>query len=200
MKGWVKKFGIDESQNLTEIEPLINGIDRVIHLEMNPSDECIYYIRHQPYFDIRKICYGGNQPPTAKVKFSPQYGASPLAVNFDASESFDPENGSLVFHWDFGDGDNSNLVNPVHVFNAPNNEPTFYQIKLTVSDSLGEKDEEELIVSLNNTPPNVKITSLEQGDRYPISGSTLQPLQAEASDMESFNLRFVLQVGGFLPS
>jgi len=44
--------------------------------------------------------------------------------------------------------------------------------------------QQELIVSLNNTPPDVQIAQPKDGDLYPLNGLTLFDLQAEVQDAE----------------
>ena len=43
-------------------------------------------------------------PPVANFTVTPPSGMAPLEVMFDASASYDPEGGALVYQWDFGDG------------------------------------------------------------------------------------------------
>ena len=51
--------------------------------------------------------------PIVDFKFEPQSGCLPLEVNFtDSSEFF----GIARYFWDFGDGEISNEINPVHTF------------------------------------------------------------------------------------
>ncbi|MCB0847624.1 MAG: T9SS type A sorting domain-containing protein, partial [Bacteroidetes bacterium] len=185
MSGWIRKMRFDSSYQLETISPLTTQASRIIHLEMNPMDECLYYVTYHPHFEVRKICYGGNLPPIAKVNTSVKYGTSPLTVDFDASGSYDPEGGKIDFLWNFGDGDTSSLPAPSHEFTAPDENPFSFTVQLIITDSAGASDTEELIISLNNTPPTVKITSVEDGDHYPVSGSTLLPLEADVSDVES---------------
>lgn len=52
------------------------------------------------------------------------------AVNFDGSDSSDPENQPLAYNWDFGDGSISNEPTPSHIFNTAGQ----YAVSLSVSD------------------------------------------------------------------
>ena len=56
--------------------------------------------------EIRRIrWYGSNQPPEAHFTANPTYGPLPLTIDFDASESTDPNEESLSYAWDLdGDG------------------------------------------------------------------------------------------------
>ena len=53
-------------------------------------------------------------------------------VIFNASKSSDPENHSLSFHWDFGDGTISDDERVEHIYNAPGS----YRLGLTVNNGL----------------------------------------------------------------
>ncbi len=54
-------------------------------------------------------------------------------ILFDASESVDPDGGLLLYSWDFGDGDGSDLVNPTKVYEQPG----AYPVTLTVRNGTG---------------------------------------------------------------
>jgi len=181
--GWIKRFYYNENQELTRIEPFADNAGFVLHLGVNPHDGCLYYFRFQQN-NMYKICYGGNPPPVAVAEANIYYGASPLMVNFDGSASFDPNGLPLSFSWNFDDGTVVEGMNPSHEFVAPDNNPYSFNVELTVTDSLGAVGTDAFIVSLNNTPPQVDITSFDDGDTYPISGTTLLPLIAEVTDNE----------------
>lgn len=71
-------------------------------------------------------------PPFADFSASPTEGAAPLAVQFTAA----PGEGSTpidAFAWDFGDGTQSAMENPAHVYEAPG----LYRVSLTVSNRNG---------------------------------------------------------------
>ena len=46
-----------------------------------------------------------NQAPIAAITVIPSSGEVPLEVTFDASESYDLDGDTLVYEWDFGDGE-----------------------------------------------------------------------------------------------
>ena len=54
-------------------------------------------------------------------------------ILFDASASVDPDGGLLLYSWDFGDGDGSDLVNPTKVYEQPG----AYPVTLTVRNGTG---------------------------------------------------------------
>ncbi len=69
-----------------------------------------------------------NQAPIADFT----YAANDLAVSFAGGMSSDPDNGpsNLSYSWDFGDGNSSTDVGPVHTYSTAGT----YQVTLTVSD------------------------------------------------------------------
>ena len=90
----------------------------------------------------------------------------------------------MTYLWDFGDGDTSTDAMPSHLYEANSSLPQSFSVHLTVTDSIGQTDTEELLISLNNSPPQVRITSFRDGERYPINGITYLPLKAEVTDPE----------------
>ncbi|RMF25277.1 MAG: PKD domain-containing protein, partial [Bacteroidetes bacterium] len=181
--GWIQIFHFDEQHRLVAVEPFHRNPKDLIHLALNPRDGCLYYIRLTGG-QIRKICYGGNPPPVAVIEHSQNFGGSTLEVQFDASKSYDPNGLPLSYHWDFGDGNTSTLPAPTHTFSTSGTAPRSFRVTLTVTDSLGAADSSFAIVSLNNTPPQVTITSFEDGDRYPLDGPSVLALQAHVEDAE----------------
>ena len=94
----------------------------------------------------------GNQPPTATATASTTRGSAPLSVNFDASQSSDPDNGpgALTYHWSFGDGAESAAISPAYTFTANGT----YEVTLTVSD--GEAiDTNSITVVVDDLPLRV---------------------------------------------
>ncbi len=179
---WIKRFSFDQSDNLTEIADLHTKTLDIVHLEMNKEDECLYYVFYPSR--IRKICYGGNIPPTAVIETDQNFGPSPLTIQFSAAASINPNGDSLSYSWEFGDGATSTLPNPSHTFEGNGNEPVGYEVKLIVEDSQGDSSITTRIISLNNTPPKVNITSIKDSSYYGMTESYDLPLEAAVSDLE----------------
>jgi hypothetical protein len=71
------------------------------------SGQALYYTTAFNGGEVRRITRTGavNRPPTAVVEANPTSGALPLAVDFDASGSSDPDAGdTLTYLWDFAEG------------------------------------------------------------------------------------------------
>ena len=78
----------------------------------------------------------GNAPPFASFIATPGTGAPPLAVDFDASGSSDPDGDYITHEWNFGDGSGAVGQTPSHSYATTGN----YLVQLTVVDSSGQSD------------------------------------------------------------
>jgi len=118
--GWIQSMDFDTHDELLSVSPFAEAIGSLVALDVGPDDGHIYYLDHGAggQSTIRRIRFDpSNQPPVAIATASEAYGFGPLAVRFDASASFDPENDELFYEWDFGDGTPiSGLPDPLHVF------------------------------------------------------------------------------------
>ena len=73
-----------------------------------------------------------------------QSGVVGQSMNFDGSDSSDPESQPLVAQWDFGDGVTAEGLVPSHIYTAP----ATYRVTLTVSDGTDTAtDSLEMVVS-----------------------------------------------------
>ncbi|MBL8002971.1 MAG: PQQ-dependent sugar dehydrogenase [Flavobacteriales bacterium] len=182
--GWIKRFNYDGADLPVSVHDFATGMGAVVFLKEG-SDGCIWYVRYETG-ELRKVCPLGitNLNPVAVIAQSAQYGPGPLTVQFNGAGSSDPENGALTYAWDFGNGQTSTAVNPSMTFSAPPNTPTTFTITLTVTDPQGATNTTTAIVSVNNTPPTVAITSFPDGHFYPIGVDTIYDLEASVTDAE----------------
>jgi PKD repeat protein len=74
----------------------------------------------------------GNQAPTVQAAADPVNGTAPLTVRFTSSGR-DPEGGSLMYVWEFGDGGQAGGRNASHTYTTPGT----YTAKVTVTDAKG---------------------------------------------------------------
>ncbi len=182
--GWIKVMHFGEDFKLEKIEPFHDDSRQIIQLIEHPINGCLYYISFRNGGSIHKICYGGNPPPIARINADTIYGTSPLTVQFDASQSYDPFGLPITYHWDFGDGTESTDIAPSHQFVSNSSAPSPFVVKLTVTDSLEVEGMDEIIISLNNTPPEVEIINPRDSSFYSMKGNTIYRLDAEVSDIE----------------
>ncbi|MCB9168975.1 MAG: PQQ-dependent sugar dehydrogenase [Flavobacteriales bacterium] len=184
VSGWIRRFAFDTNDKPLQVYDFASNLGPLTWVGSGP-DGCIWYINYLTNA-VRRICYTQaiDLPPVAAATQSVQYGPGPLQVSFNGSASYDPEGGALTYAWDFGDGGSSSLVSPMHTFTAPANTPTTYGVTLTVTDNGNQTGQIHLIVSVNNTPPNVDITSIVDGSTYPIGVDTVYVLEADVTDAE----------------
>ena len=182
---WIKNFVFDQNNNPVAVRDFLSNGGGVMFMTTDPINGGLYYISWSS--TIRKISYNpsGNQPPAAVASADRNYGPGPLSVQFTGSNSKDPEGLALTYAWDFGDGSAiSTQANPAHVFNAAAGVPTRFDVKLTVTDNGGMTSQATLIISVNNTPPSVVITSPADGSLYSMAGNTVVNCSATVSDAE----------------
>lgn len=183
--GWIRSFSFTADNKPTAVRDFTDDPGGVVDLEVDPTTGDLYYIAWTAF--LRRIRYepSGNQPPTAQAAADIQYGPAPLNVQFSSAGSSDPEGQPLSYLWNFGDGTPaSSLAAPAHVFNAPPGVPTPFTVTLVVTDSGGASATNRVLVSVNNTPPQVTINSPVNGTRYSLTSSTSYPCTATLLDAE----------------
>jgi PKD repeat protein len=97
----------------------------------------------------RATVYFDNTPPFAIVTANVTSGGAPLAVDFDATSSYDSEGDALSFAWSFTDGSPSGAGARVsHTFDQIG----LYQVTLSVTDSRGAVSTTTVNISVNCSP------------------------------------------------
>jgi PKD repeat protein len=94
-----------------------------------------------------------NQPPVALASADVIAGQAPMLVNFDASDSYDPDGNIISYSWTFGDGGSSGEIYPSHTYMQPG----VYTAQLTVTDSEGAIGTTALEIVITEGIPEVAI-------------------------------------------
>ncbi len=139
-----------------------------------------------------------NQAPIASFLASASTGTAPIAINFDATDSQDPEGAIASYSWSFGDGAVGLGALVSHTFSSAGT----YPVTLTVKDDTGVSSSSSKTITVNapvvvsdTTPPSVTLISPLNGSRY--SRYTIVNATATASDASGISkVRFY--VGGNL--
>ena len=118
---WALKRSGGTLPSPSNIETFVAGASTPVDLQRGPGGDLFYV--DIAGGTVRRISYSpGNQPPVAKAEADPDRGEPPLTVNFDASESIDPNPGDTVsFAWDLdGDGayDDSTAARPSFTYST----------------------------------------------------------------------------------
>lgn len=111
----------------------------------------------------------------------PPFGVPPLTLNFDASGSYDLDGGTVLFEWDFGDGQASTDAVTVHTYAKGNHLTT-----LTVTDDEGRTARHSFFVrAVADASPNLNASPVLSPlvDRAVAEGEALF-LTPFASDQE----------------
>lgn len=90
----------------------------------------------------------GNVPPVAEIDADRLTGPPPLAVQFSAAGSSDPDGQVVGWAWDFGDDAAGEGAEIGHVYAAPGS----YKATLTVTDDDGAKAEASATVTVGGCP------------------------------------------------
>ena len=110
----------------------------------------------------------------------PTSGPAPLTVQFNGSDSSDPEGTPLAYAWDLdNDGffDDGNAVTASHTYNSPGN----VTVRLRVTDAGLATGTDSEVISVGNSPPMPVIstpaagTTWKVGDLINFSGSATDP-------------------------
>ncbi|MEZ4738218.1 MAG: PKD domain-containing protein [Flavobacteriales bacterium] len=182
--GWIRRFKYNDNDEVVSVHDFASNLGPINWVGAGP-DGCIWYIQYGAN-EVRRICFNGtvNLPPVAMATQTVQYGPGPLNVSFSAAGSSDPEGLPITYHWNFGNGSTSTAQAPNQVFVSPPGVVTTYTVVLTVTDNIGQTATQQMIVSVNNTPPVVNITSIPPNALFPVGIDTTYSLQASVTDAE----------------
>ena len=191
----IKTLALDANNKPFALGDFAVDAGAVVNIVQHPTDGTLYYITYNYTGGaLKQLSYTGNRTPVAVASADRYYGPTPLAVQFSSNGSYDPDNQPITYSWNFGDGSPvSTQANPAHTFTASPGVPTEYVVTLTVTDSGNLSAQTTLIISVNNTPPNVTITSPVNGTLYsPVNPTTIN-LTATVSDAQSSNAQLSYQ-------
>ncbi|MEZ5311210.1 MAG: PKD domain-containing protein [Microthrixaceae bacterium] len=89
-----------------------------------------------------------NLVPNAVFLPSVSTGVAPLPVDFDASNSADPDGTIVAWNWNFGDFTTGAGEQVSHTFTAPGS----YTVKLTVTDNKGATGSSTTVITVSGKP------------------------------------------------
>jgi len=94
-----------------------------------------------------------NNAPIA-LSGGPYSGVVNQSVNFDASDSYDPDKGDNItsYRWDYGDGTTGEGISAEHTYSSKGN----FTVTLTVTDSNGEQKTDTTYVNISSQAGNQK--------------------------------------------
>jgi glucose/arabinose dehydrogenase len=158
--GWIKELEVDQNfESVISERTFDSAAGAVVKLAQGP-DGNIYQLNIYPGQLMVIAPSGGNRAPTAVITSSQTSTAQDsLTVDFSATGSTDPENATLTYHWDFGNGQTSTAAAPTVTFTKVAGDPyTAYTVTLQVSDGAKTSEAVQRIV-VGSTPPVVTITA-----------------------------------------
>lgn len=183
---WIKNLTMKTADKVQDADHFASGgFAAIVGICENPADGSLI-LTDIGTNKIIRVSYGGNRFPVVKMTSNKLYGTSPLAVTFTGSSSADPESGALTYSWNFGDGSAvSTAANPpAHTFTSAAGVPKKFVVKLSVKDNQNQVSIDSIIISVNNTPPVVNITSPVKNSNYKLGSDTSYSLKATVSDAQ----------------
>src|SRR3954453_22244705 len=166
--GWIKTADLNSTGAMTAVQnfALGTGYKRPMDLDFGP-DGALYVIEWGSGFNgdnadsgVYRVDYiSGEKAPIAQATGTPTSGLAPLAVQFSSAGSSDPENTTLKYAWDFGDGGTSTQANPSHTYTTNG----AFTAKLTVTDGAGLTAVANVPIVVGNRPPVVTIEFPKDG-------------------------------------
>jgi glucose/arabinose dehydrogenase len=159
---------------------------RMVDMFFGPYQDTValYVVKYGNNDALIRIRYTGsiNIPPLPKIVVQNPSGQQYVdhilvgnVVQFDGSQSSDPDGETLSYQWSFGDGNKSTSKSPSHVYNKPGE----YRVTLIVTDEDNQAQQDSVKVVVGQ-PPSASIISPEEGATFDV-GQVLK-LQGLAFD------------------
>lgn len=135
-------------------------------MAFNPIDNSLYFLTRGFGGRLSKISHVGlvNRAPQPKIKTSALGGEVGTTIEFDASESTDPDGHSLSFEWDFdGDGE---VDSRDKVTTFQYNKAGIYEVTLKVRDGYGSRPTTTIDIGIGAHPEAEILEPAEGSDFF----------------------------------
>lgn len=146
-QGWIKAVSIDTTGVFGDLIDFATAADGPVDLEVHPVTGDLFYVSIYTG-QIRRIRFGGggggNSPPVARASVTPNVGVVPLAVTLSSAGTSDVDGDTLLYNWDFGDGNGASTPNASHTYTVAGE----YMVRLTVDDQRGGVGRDSVPVSV----------------------------------------------------
>lgn len=177
--GTLDRLHLDE-HGAVHVESFATGIFTPVDLDLGP-DGSLYYLTAFGG-TVGKISFVGdtNRRPIANGTADIQHGTGPLLVHFTAAGSYDPDNDTLIYEWDFGDGSPPAYgLEVTHTYTSSG----IFLARVTVRDPEGaESTSQEIKIAVDETPPVASINITAPHVYY--QGGDVIYFSGTASDLE----------------
>jgi len=100
----MRRLVFDAGGNAVAVEEFSDEVGGVVSIAPNTASDGLYYISWTTQITRLDYAPGGNFAPEAVLTADKLSGPAPLTIQFDGSNSTDPELQPLTYSWDFGDG------------------------------------------------------------------------------------------------
>ncbi len=166
------------------------GTSSITSMQFGPSGDtqALYYTSYHVIgsgSSIHRVKYTGavNRPPTANILTNKTAGQAPLTVAFDGTTSSDPDDDTLQYRWDFGDGSaGATTATASYTYRTPGR----VTATLTVTDPAGLSASATTTIDVGNNAPVPVITMPTTDQRFAV-GQVIT-LQGQATDAEDGRL------------
>lgn len=154
------------------------------------KDDAEYFWTSTPTPGKENIITRENQTPAAVIS-TPEGAEIGEIINFDGSDSTDPDGDELIFSWNFGDGGEAAGANANHIYPTPGK----YKIILTVKDALGALDTAEQFIAVTNPdsankiiPPDEQLIFINEIIPNPEGSDDAEWLEIKSISIEPIDL------------
>lgn len=170
-RNWIQTVQFDTDGTVTEIEPFMpaTSFRKPVDMKVGP-DGSLYVIEYGDKWgdnvdsEISRILYRrGNRQPAAELTASRVAGRAPLLVQFDASNSVDPDGDPLSFDWELNGQPLENRAASVALTLAQRG---MHRVRVTVNDPDQASSSREMRIHVGNEPPQVAIRSPQHGSFF----------------------------------
>ena len=146
---WIRAVRV-EGGTSTPVAQLGTGFVYPVHLQATPDGEALYVVEHGSGRILRVFATDSNRRPRAVATATPSSPTSvPATVQFDGTQSSDPDGDPLTYSWTFGDGSVPATGSTAsHTYTSEG----VFRASLTVTDAAGATDTHAFDVTVGERP------------------------------------------------